>query len=208
MTAAEHLTIGPALAGAGVLLVLLHGRGQSPDYICGQAEALFAPGVRCVVPAAPGRVWYPLRFMAPGAAGDPKLADAVAIVEAIVSDAIGQGMPPERIVVLGFSQGGCLASEFVRRHPRSYGGVAIWTGGLIGAPGTEWAVPEGLAGVPVLVTGSDCDAYIPEARTRETAAHFAAVGARVDLQLYPGRAHIVSPPEVAAVAAMITAAAG
>ena len=199
----SHLTLGAPLAQADGLAVLLHGRGQSPDSICGQAEALFAPGLRCVVPAAPGRVWYPLRFMAPGADTDPRLSEAVGIVEAIVADAMAQGMPAERIALIGFSQGGCLVSEAVRRHPRRYGAVAIWTGGLIGPPGTGWAVPRGLEGVPVLVTGSDVDPYIPEARTRETAAHFAAAGAAVDMRLYPGRRHIVSPDEIAAVADLL-----
>ena len=204
--AAPHLAVGPKLAEAAVLAVLLHGRGQSPDYICGQAEGLFAPDVRHVVPAAPGRVWYPRRFMTPGAETDPALDTAVGIVAALLDDAIAGGMPPGRIVLIGFSQGGCLASEVARRHPRRYGGLVIWTGGLIGPPGTVWAVPAGLAGVPVLVTGSDADPFIPEVRTRETAAHFRAAGAEVDLRVYPGRPHIVLDTEVASAAALIARA--
>lgn len=201
------LTQGPELAGAAALVVMIHGRGQSATIMRAQATGLLPQGVRAVLPEAPDNVWYPRRFMEPLPGHEPHLSQAVATVEAIVAAAVAGGMPATQIVLLGFSQGGCLVSEHVRRHPRRYGGVVIWTGGLIGAPGTDWTVPEGLAGVPVQITGSDADPFVPEERTRETAAHFRAAGAEVALRVFPGRTHIVSAAEVADASRLIEAVA-
>lgn len=208
MPAETHLTLGPPLGEAAAVVVLMHGRAQSPAMMREQAAGLIRPQLHCVLPQAPDNTWYPARFLAPLAENEPFLSASLARIEAIVAGAIAAGVSAERIVLLGFSQGACLAAEFAIRHPRRYGAVIVWTGGLIGPPGTAWPRPAALRGVPVLVTGSDVDEFVPEASVRQTAAHFAAIGAATDLRLYPGRAHIVSPLEVAAAAALVDALAG
>ena len=95
-------------------------------------------------------------------------------------------MPVERIVLLGFSQGACLAQEFAVRHARRYGGVVAFSGGLIGPPGTAWNDPGSFDGMPVFLGCSDVDAHIPKARVDESAAVFERMGASVTKRLYPG----------------------
>ena len=201
----EHVTLGPSLADASALAVMLPGRGQTPKSIALNTRPATRPDLRCVLPAAPDRTWYPKRFMAPPAENEPWLSQTIERVEAIVAGAIAGGMPAGRIVILGFSQGACVATEQVRRHPRRYGGLVVLTGGLIGRPGTVWPDVGGLGGMPVLITGSNVDEFIPEERARETAEFFTRAGASVDLHIYPGRGHEVSRPEVLAVKDLINA---
>jgi phospholipase/carboxylesterase len=200
------LTIGPAARDAAAVAVMLHGRGQSPAMMREQARGLMTPDLRCVLPQAPDGTWYPRRFLAPIAENEPQLSASLARIEAIVVEKMAADVPAGRIILLGFSQGACLAAEFVIRYPRRYGALIVWTGGLIGPPGTQWPLPDMLRGLPVLVTGSDVDEFVPAARARETAAHFVAAGAQVDLRIYPGRDHVVSEPEVLAAAALVAAA--
>lgn len=199
------LTLGPPPDRAAAVLVMLHGRAQSPEMIRSQAAGLLRPDLHCVLPAAPGGAWYPKRFLAPLAENEPDLSASLARVGDILERLEGQGVPPGRLVLLGFSQGACLAAEAALRFPRRFGAVIVWTGALIGPPGTAWPRPEALRDVPVLLTGSDVDEWVPEASVRQTGAHLSALGAAVDLRLYPGRPHDVSAPEVAAAAALVAA---
>lgn len=207
MTQEQHLTFGPPARDAAAVVVMIHGRGQSPAIIREQAAGLIRPDLHCVLPEAPGAAWYPGRFLIPVHKNEPALSVSLARVEATVAGALAAGVPAERVIVLGFSQGACLAAEYAVRHPRRYGALIVWTGALVGPPGTAWPKPPELAGLPVLLTGGDADPFVPEACVREAAAHFAAIGARTDLRIYPGRDHIVSAPEVEAAAALVNGAA-
>ena len=179
--------------------LLLHGRGRTPEEMTELALRIAVPGVRWVAPRAEGGQWYPHRFMESIAANEPFLSEAVltaeqALVEATEHTRIGA----DRAVVVGFSQGGCLATEFLLRHPGRCRAAVIFTGGLIGPAGTTWMPARGtLEGLHVLMTGSDVDEWVPEARVRETAAVLADLGADVRLRIYPGRDHVVSAEEIA-----------
>lgn len=58
------------------------------------------------------------------------------------------GIPPERTMLCGFSQGACLALEFAARHARRYGGVVGVSGGLIGPDDTPRNYAGSLAETP------------------------------------------------------------
>ena len=107
------------------------------------------------------------------------------------------GVPRERQALMGFSQGACLASEYVWRHPGRWGALIAFTGGLIGPPGTTWEARGDLLGTPVLLTTSDVDAWVPLDRVKQTATVFRAMGAAVDERVYPGMDHVVSDDEIA-----------
>ena len=111
-------------------------------------------------------------------------------------------------MLLGFSQGACLASEFALRHPGRYGGIVVFSGGLIGPPGTAWDEPGDFAGTPVFFGCSDVDAHVPRWRVDESAAVFTRMGAATDLRIYPGMGHLVNDDEIAAARAIVAAAAG
>jgi predicted esterase len=48
----------------------------------------------------------------------------------------------------------------------------------------------------LLLTGSDVDDWVPEPNTHEAANLFRELGADVQLRIYKGRPHIVSPEEI------------
>jgi len=118
------------------------------------------------------------------------------------------GVPFERQVIAGFSQGACLASESVARHPRPYGGVAALTGGLIGPPGTPREYPGRLDGVPVYLGAGDPDPHVPWERVEESAAVLERMGARVTMERFPGLPHSIHPRMVERLQAMVETVAG
>jgi predicted esterase len=202
-TVERPIAIGPEPAEAAAVAILVHGRGRSPQEMRDIALALGLPAIRFVMPAAPGGSWYPESFLAPIDRNEPALSRSIASYGLAIDEIIGLGVPAEQIVLCGFSQGACLTAETAIRHPRRYGGIAILTGGLIGPPGTAWPVRQELAGVPVYLSGSHIDEWVPVSRVEETAAVFTRCGAEVTQRIFDDRAHLVSEEEVAAFREML-----
>jgi predicted esterase len=188
-----------------IVLVLLHGRGSDRSSMEALAERLGLEGVRCVAPAAPGGSWYPQRFAVPRADNEPDLSRALAAVDDVLDDLELEGVAPARIVLGGFSQGACLAVDALARRPRRLGGVAILSGGLIGADEDELILPpaDSLVGVPVLITVTERDAWVPVERVRRSAEALQAAGAEVDLRVFPPGPHGVRPEEVDALRELV-----
>ena len=186
----EPLVLGPE---TGPTAVLVHGRGSGPETMRDLAGRLAKEGMRCVLPAASGRTWYPQRFTAPRAHNEPWLTYALEALGTHVGD---------DAALIGFSQGACLVLEFVARHPRRYRAVAGLTGGLIGGAG-ELTRPHGLDGTPVLITTAEGDEWVPPERTRESAEILAAAGAQVDLRVFGPGSHAIRAEEADAVAALV-----
>jgi len=200
---------GTALDAARAAVVMVHGRGASAQSILELAHEFAVPDVAYIAPQAVGGTWYPQRFLAPLAANEPYLTSALAKVDAVVSEVIAQGIPAERIVLLGFSQGACLAVEYAARHARRFGGVIVYSGGLIGPEGEALPVPSGdLAGTPVFFGCSDVDFHIPVERVHESAQVMEALGAAVTTRIYPGMGHTINADEVAYTQALLRDLAG
>jgi len=193
--------VGSARGASQFAGVLLHGRGKTPEEKIDLA-ARFGniEGIRWVVPEAetPGS-WYPGRFFDPRETNEPYLTEAVERCHEAVLEAGEYGrLAPDRLVIVGFSQGASLALEYALRHPTRVGSLIVLTGGLMGVPGSDWkaTAPRSLAGLRMLITGSDVDDWIPEASTHEAANLFRNLGADVQLRIYKGRPHIVSEEEI------------
>jgi phospholipase/carboxylesterase len=197
------LTAGPAPEQAAATLVMIHGRGASAASILALHGELAIDGLAAVAPHAAGNTWYPHSFLAPLDANQPFLDSALRRVESVVADLLARGVPSERVALLGFSQGACLVSEFVARHPRRYGAVMALTGGLIGPAGTPRDYAGSLAGTPVFLGTSDPDPHVPFARVRETEAVLRELGARVEVRRYPGMPHTINEDEVEACRALL-----
>jgi predicted esterase len=160
---------GQPLDRAAAAMVLLHGRGGTAQAILSLAEELAHPGFAYLAPQAGGNSWYPLSFLAPIERNEPHLSSALAALSAVLETLVEAGIPPERTVLLGFSQGVCLTLEFAARQARRFGGVVGLSGGLIGPPGTPRDDPGSLAGTPVFLGCSDPDPHIPKERVVKSA---------------------------------------
>ena len=197
---------GKPLAEARGAVILIHGRGASAESILELAAYLPQPDLAWLAPQAADSTWYPYSFLAPLEKNEPYLSSALARVAEVVALAEAAGLPPERIFLGGFSQGACLASEFVARNARRYGGLIAFSGGLIGPDGTPRDYAGSLSGMPVFIGCSDVDPHIPVGRGRETAAVLARLGATVDSRIYPRMGHTINQDEMDAAAALLAVA--
>ena len=190
---------GPEPSAARLAAILLHGRGASAEDILELAAEFRLDDVAYVAPQAAGSTWYPFSFLKPMPENEPGLSSALEVIDGLVNGLGRQGIEPERIAILGFSQGACLTLEFAARRPRRYAAIVGLSGGLIGPPGTPRNYPGLLDGAPVFLGCSDVDAHIPVERVHESAEVFRRMGAAVDERIYPRMGHLVNADEIAAV---------
>ena len=162
----------------------------------GLAEVLAQPNFAYLAPQAAGNTWYPYSFLAPIANNEPGITSGIAALGAVVEKVVEAGLGYERIVIGGFSQGACLATEFVARNARRYGGVLGFSGGLIGPDGTLRDYPGSLEDTPVFLGCSDIDPHIPKERVDLTAQVLADLDGQVTKRLYPGMGHTINQDEI------------
>lgn len=198
---------GAAPEAAEAAAVLVHGRGGSAQGMLTLADEARVSGVTFVAPQAAGHTWYPDRFLAPLERNEPWLGSALDLLDGVLEELAGAGLPRERTVLIGFSQGACLALEYAARRGRRHGGLAALSGGLIGPPGRSWDYGTSLDGTPVFLGCSDRDPHIPEERVHESARVLESLGAEVRVEIYPGLGHTVNGEEVEAVREMLEEAA-
>jgi predicted esterase len=177
-------------------IILLHGRGGSAEDILELREEFGFEDVAYFAPEAAGHSWYPNSFLAPIGRNEPWLTQSLAKVCAAADAAERQGIGRENIVIAGFSQGACLATEFVARHAARFGGLIAFTGGLIGPPGTEFRYAGSLAGTPAFLGSGDPDPHVPWQRVEESAAVLTRMGADVTFKRYPGMPHTITRAEI------------
>lgn len=198
---------GAPVSDARAAVLLLHGRGASARSILGLADEIGLADVAYLAPQAARHAWYPHSFMAPIAQNEPALSSALQRVGAVRRTIEAEGVPTERMLLVGFSQGACLATEYVARHPQRYGGVGALSGGLIGPEDDPLEHDGSLAGTPVVLGCSDQDPHIPLDRVRDTARVLDTMDADVDTRIYPGMGHTVNEDEIDAVRTLIRRAA-
>ena len=180
-------------------MVMLHGRGATAESILTLVPALGVSDFAYLAPQAGGNSWWPQSFLAPIRSNEPGISSAMLAVEGVLERITAGGVPPERTVLLGFSQGACLAAEYAARHARRYGGVVALSGGLIGPEGTPRNYGGSLDGSPVFLGCSDIDSHIPAERVRLSASVLQRLGGAVTMRLYPGMGHTINDDELNAV---------
>ena len=193
------LAAGAPLEQAAGAVILVHGRGANAADILGLAQAIDRPKLAYLAPDAAGHAWYPQPFTAPHSANQPWLGSALNLIGRILADLLERGVPPERVVLLGFSQGACLSLEYAARNPRRYGGVAALSGGLIGDAIVPASYTGSLAGTPVFLGCSDVDPHIPLARVQESSAVMRHLDGAVTERIYRGAGHTVIADEIEAI---------
>lgn len=190
------LRAGASPETATSAMILIHGRGASAQDIMLLAEELPHPGMVYLAPQASGHTWYPYSFLSPIAQNEPGISSGLQVIADLLDELAGQGIPPERVVLAGFSQGACLTSEFIARRPQRYGGALIFSGGVIGPPGMARQDEGDLAGTPIFIGCGDPDSHIPRSRVEETAEIFQQMGGDVVAQIYPGMGHTINQAEI------------
>jgi predicted esterase len=199
----DFVAAGATPERARAAVILIHGRGATPENMLPLAQAFGRDDILYLLPRAAGNTWYPNSFLAPIEANEPWLSSALSVVGTLVARLEGEGFDAERIGIAGFSQGACLTSEFAARTARRYGMIAALTGGVIGPPGTPRTYSGSFDGTPVFLGCSDVDFHVPLERVEETRDVFTALGAKVDMRIYPGMGHTVNDDEVKAVRGLL-----
>jgi predicted esterase len=187
---------GKSLAEAGAAMILLHGRGATAPSILELAQVLHREDLAYLAPQASSNTWYPHSFLNPIEQNEPGLSSGLQAIDEVLAQIEAAGIPAEKVVISGFSQGACLASEFVARNARRYGGLLVFSGGLIGPPGTPRNYAGSLDGTPVFLGCSTNDFHIPEERVHESAAVFEKMGAEVTKRLYRNMGHTIIQDEI------------
>lgn len=199
------LQAGVGLAAARAAMIMVHGRGADAADILSLAELFGRDDIIYLAPQAAGRAWYPYRFFEPVGRNEPYLSSALNVIGGLVAWLGERNMPVEKVILLGFSQGACLALEYAARNTRRYGGVIGLSGGLIGATVMPEVYGGSLNGTPVFLGCSNVDPHIPLARVRETTMTLSSLGAAVTEQIYPSLGHTINEDEIAHARAIIEA---
>lgn len=191
-----YISSGLPLKEAERAVIMVHGRGASPESILSLESRLKAGNAAMLAPRAANQSWYPYSFLAPVSENQPALDSALDLLDSLVSEAMENGLPADRIFFLGFSQGACLTLEYTSRNARRYGGVMAFTGGLIGEEVDRSRYQGDFSGTPVLITTGDPDPHVPVSRVEETCTILEDMHARVHLKIYPGRPHTILAEEL------------
>jgi predicted esterase len=177
-------------------MLMVHGRGARAEDILTLADEFALPDFAYLAPQASGNTWYPNRFLVPLEENEPWLSSALEFVSNVLEQIQAAGIPAERTVLLGFSQGACLTLEFAARNARRYGGVAGLSGALIGPPGTPRDYEGSLAGAPVFLGCSDVDFHVPKELVEQSAEIMRKLGGEVTERIYPDMGHTVNQDEI------------
>ena len=194
---------GVPLEQAKAAMVMVHGRGATAESILSLATALAIDGFAYLAPQASGNTWYPNSFLAPIPSNEPGITSGLAAIADVIERIQEAGVPLDRTMILGFSQGACLSLEFTARNAARYGGIACLSGGLIGPDGTSRDYAGDYAGTPAFFGCSDIDGHIPKQRVAESAEVLERMGAKTTVRLYPGMGHLVNEDEIEHVQALM-----
>jgi phospholipase/carboxylesterase len=199
----QLVTAGTPLSDATAAAVLVHGRGATAQSIVQMGLDVHEEGLALLAPQAARNTWYPNSFLAPVENNEPGRSSGLQAVDDAVERAVEAGISRESVLVGGFSQGACLASEYVARNPRRYGGLAALSGGLIGETVDPQSYDGDVEGTPVFVGCSDVDPHIPIERVHATTEAFELLGGDVDERIYEGMGHGVNQDELDAVGDLV-----
>ncbi len=190
---------GASLSEAKKAIIFIHGRGADSRSMMQLARALApSPDTSLVYPEASGNTWYPLSFMAPTEQNQPFLDQAISLIDQLVDEITKNDISSEEIYFVGFSQGSCLALEYASRNAKRYGGVIVFSGGLIGPEIDRSKYPGDFSGTPIFMGCSDVDFHIPLQRLKDSTEVCQEMNAEVDLRIYPGMDHTIVQDEVEA----------
>lgn len=189
-------TAGKSLKEAKKVLIMIHGRGGDARDILSLASHFKVEVFALMAPEATNNTWYPNSFLAPTEQNEPWLSSALDLLQETVDEVLEQGISSESIYFMGFSQGACLTLEFVTRNAKKFGGVAAFTGGLIGQHIDESNYSGDFGGTPIFIGTGNPDSHVPVSRVNESVKILEKMNAKVNLEIYDGRPHTISQDEI------------
>lgn len=190
------ITGGKNISEAKKVLILLHGRGGNAQQILSLANNLNTEDFALFAPQATNNTWYPYSFLAPPSQNEPWLSSALDIIQELLEDIKSEGITSENIYFGGFSQGACLTAEFVTRNAEKFGGIVLFTGGLIGDKIYSENYHGNFDGTPVFIGSGNPDAHVPVERVKETQKIMESMNAKVSVAIYDNRPHTISQDEI------------
>lgn len=197
MTAiSEILHQGRLVTKASKALILLHGRGGTAKGILSLADKVCNDAFYIAAPQATNNTWYPYSFMQEESNNEPYLSWSVKEIKDLI-DQTANHIPKDKIYIVGFSQGACLALEVSTRFATQYGGIVAFTGGLIGADIHEDKYHGNFKGTKVFISNGDKDPHIPLIRSQQSKDLMEKMGAQVTLKVYKNRPHTIIEDEFA-----------
>lgn len=197
MASANGLRRGASGSAVKALCVFVHGRGQSPEEMEDHVlRRLHAPNVVFALPRAPRGAWYDAKAVDPiTEATRVQLTEAMQIVGAEIS-AFRAEYPGLPLLLGGFSQGACLSLEYVFAGQNAPDALVAFTGCRVGTPQCD-RPSRAAASLPVYLSGSDADPWIPTTATSEAFLELGRQQAKLRADIFPGRGHEVSAAEIA-----------
>jgi phospholipase/carboxylesterase len=190
------LVTGESIENAQAAMIMIHGRGATAENILSLANELDQTGFTFLAPQAANYTWYPYGFMAPIEDNEPEISSALQVIDDIFQNLESKGIPPERTILFGFSQGACLATEYAAQNAKRFGGLIGLSGGLIGPEGTSRDYSGSLENTPVFLGCSDIDPHIPKERVEETTRILEELNGEVTHQFYPNMGHTINQDEI------------
>ncbi len=197
---------GEEFEDADLVVILLHGRGATAESMLPIAKAIQSKGTRFLMPQAAMERWYPNSAFVPLDANEPDLSSALSLIDSLVSDIQDEGFSLHQIAFGGFSQGACLAAEYVARHPAEYAGLFVFSGALVGPRDAPRDYSGSFNGMPVFIGGSDVDPWVSHDLLSRTAEFFDRMNANINFITYQGMAHTINQDEVDRVRDMLAEA--
>ncbi len=198
------ISTGAELNEAKAAMIMIHGRGASAQSILPLANEIEQRhDIAFFAPQASNHTWYPYSFLVDREQNQPGIDSGMEVISELVSQLNEQGIPDHKIFFFGFSQGACLASDFVARNPKRYAGLFALSGGLIGPTIRPEDYSGSLENTPIFLGCSDIDFHIPKERVNESAAVFEQLEASVIKKLYPGMGHLVNEDEINSINSII-----
>lgn len=190
------ITAGKDISEAKKVLVLIHGRGGNAQDMISLADHFPVGDFSLLAPQATNNSWYPYSFLAPPAQNEPWLSSALGILSDLLDEIESKGIASENIYFAGFSQGACLTAEFVTQNAARYGGILLFTGGLIGDKIYSEKYKGDFAGTPVFIGTGNPDAHVPVERVNDTAEIMEKMNAAVTVKVYDNKPHSISQDEI------------
>lgn len=195
---------GPAHGGApDALIVLLHGYGADGDDLIGLAPHLApaVPGAAFVAPNAPKRCamgfgyeWFPIVRLDPAELARGVAAAAPALVSFLEAELARWSLPPERLALVGFSQGTMMALHVGLRLSPGPCAIVGYSGALA-AP--ERLTEEIASRPPVLLIHGASDDVVPVTALHTAVEALGAAGVAVRFHVAPGLGHQIDGQGVA-----------